>query len=121
MSTALPNDSAETLVLGLSNESTLTLVAPQPSLHTLLVLSADSIRNTTFSALGVPVFKLRTEGTSTRTDLLRCGAEPEVVASVDRRLLGDVILWPDGSKVKVRKWARFVKLKDDTCVFSQCL
>jgi hypothetical protein len=99
------NDSAETLALALPNDSTLTLVAPSPSTRTLLLLSADSTLNTTFSANGAPLYRLRTVGASSRTDLERDGA---VVASLDRRLFGDVIQRPGADAVKVRNWANFV-------------
>jgi hypothetical protein len=99
------NDSAETLALALPNDSTLTLVAPSPSTRTILLLSADSTLNTTFSADGVPLYRLRTVGASSRTDLERDGA---VVASLDRRLFGDVIQRPGAETVKVRNWAKFV-------------
>jgi hypothetical protein len=107
------NDSAETLValpndstlVALTNDSTLTLVAPPASTRTLLLLSADSSLNTTFCVDGTPLYRLRTVGASSRTDLERDGA---VVASLDRRLLGDVIQRPGADTVKVRKWAKFV-------------
>jgi hypothetical protein len=98
-------DSAETLALALPNDSTLTLVAPSQSTRTLLLLSADSTLNTTFSANGVPLYRLRTVGASSRTDLERDGA---VVASLDRRLFGDVIQRPGAETVKVRNWAKFI-------------
>jgi hypothetical protein len=109
MENTLANDSTNTLVFALPNESTLTLVAPAPSsVHTFLILSADSILNTTFAANNMPVYKVKTTGTSTRTELVRCDGD-EVIASVDRRLLGDVVIRPSGEKVKINKWARFVK------------
>jgi hypothetical protein len=114
MENMLSNNSSNTLVFSLPNESTLTLVAPPPSsVHTFLVLSADSILNTTFVANNMPMYKLNTTGTSTRTDLVRCDGD-EVIASVDRRLLGDVVMRPSGEKVKINKWARFVKF--NVCV-----
>jgi hypothetical protein len=108
MPIALPNDSTETLALALPNDSTLTLVPPPAAFTTVLALSADSVLNTTFAARGVPLYRLKTVGTSTRTDVTR---EDVLVASLDRRLLGDVIIRPGGEKVKVGKWSKTVGKK----------
>jgi hypothetical protein len=121
MPIALPNDSTETLALALPNDSTLTLVPPPASFTTVLALSADSVLNTTFAARGAPLYRLKTVGTSTRTDVTRCGAEEALVASLDRRLLGDVIIRPGGEKVKVSKWTKMVGKKAACvvpCVFT---
>jgi hypothetical protein len=115
MPIALPNDSTETLALALPNDSTLTLVPPPTSFHTVLTLSSDSVLNTTFAAHGAPIYKLKSNSTATRTDVIRCAggerAEDEVVGSLDRGLLGDSIVRPDGKKTKVGKWAKTVGKK----------
>jgi hypothetical protein len=124
MNPALPalrvSDSHETLVLPISNDSTLTLVTPLPSVHTVLTLSSDSVLNTSFISRGQAIYKLKSNGTATQTDLIRCAgggrAEDEVVASYSRRLLGNVILRPDGEKVKTSKWTSVLGKKEDEYV-----
>jgi hypothetical protein len=153
------NDSGDTLFQqpNLPNESTLTLVTPPaysvtashplptpvPGLTTLL-LSSDSILNTTFSVLSVnsnggidrtPLFRLKSNGTATKTDLLRCTppgsasgsatstgngrrrsasvGKDELIGTHDRRLLGDVVLRPDGTKFKTSKWLVPLPKKED--------
>jgi hypothetical protein len=114
------NESTDTLATpyNLPCDSTLTLVAPSgglvsSSLNTF-TLSSDSILSTTFSIGEIPRYRLKSNSTATKTDLIRVvNGTDEVIASHDRRVLGDVIVRPGGEKVKVTKWISTVSKRED--------
>jgi hypothetical protein len=117
------NESTDTLATpyNLPCDSTLTLVAPSGGLVSssliTFTLSSDSILSTTFSIGEVPRYRLKSNSTATKTDLIRVvNGTDEVIASHDRRVLGDVIVRPGGEKVKVTKWITTVSKREDAYV-----
>jgi hypothetical protein len=108
--TALEHNASQ-FSLGAFNGSQLTLIAPLPTAHAVLVYSADNNIHSTIYYLGVPVYRFRTNGTGTKTDVFRVTMEglEELIVTYDRRVMGAVLIRPDGQKLRVSRYLRPAK------------
>jgi hypothetical protein len=115
------------LLLDPVNASDLTLV-PKPGSGSgcgepgVFVYSQDSMFNTTIFNGNLsdpnsrPVYRLRTNARGMRTDVWHIREEDggeEELCGYDRKLLGSVILWPNGEKTKTSKYIRPSKSKPE--------
>jgi hypothetical protein len=104
------------LTLGMYNGSQVTLINPQlPGAAAVLVFSADSHFNSTISLFDRPIYRLRSNQAGTKTDVLRIGldGEEDLIVTYDRKLLGSVLVRPDGEKMKVSKYIRPLKTRPE--------
>jgi hypothetical protein len=97
--------------------STLTLAPSGTAPAAVLVFSADnSVRATLFLA-GAPVYRFASNATGTKTELISVGLDgaEERLVTYDRRLLGAVLVRPDGGRLKVARYLRPLKTKPEGC------
>lgn len=102
--------------LSMYNGSQVTLINPRlPGATAVLVFSADSHFNSTISLFDRPIYRLRSNQTGTKTDALRIGldGEEDLIVTYDRKLLGSVLVRPDGEKLKVSKYIRPLKTRPE--------